>query len=154
MKRALFFLLIATFASSDLFSQNNENHFNAGLGLSGWGIPIYASYDWGFRRDFNLGVGASLATGSDGRNGRPDGEAFGAGFFTQWYADRVLEIPSEFDAYAGLGVFYYTYGGGDDLDLNLFIGGRYFFNNTLGVNLEFGGGSAFSGGKVGLSWRL
>lgn len=135
-------------------AQNTEPHFNAGVGLNGWGIPVYASYDWGFMDDINLGLGASLATGGNGRDGHPDGLAFGAGFFGQWYADRMLDIPSEFDFYGGLGIYYYGYKNGNSLDLGASIGGRYYFNDQLGVNLEVGGGSALSGGKIGLSWRL
>ena len=31
---------------------------------------------------------------------------------------------------------------------------RYFFNNKLGGNIEFGGGSATAGGKIGLTIKL
>ena len=34
------------------------------------------------------------------------------------------------------------------------VGGRYYFNDKVGINLEFGGGNAFGGGKVGVSVRL
>jgi outer membrane immunogenic protein len=131
-------------------AQNQEDHFNAGVGLDGRGIPIYGSYDWGLTGDFNLGVGLSLATGGNDI----DGGILGAGFFSQWYGDRVLGLPDEFDAYGGLGLYYYNYKGGDDIDLGLFIGGRYYVNDAIGVNLEFGGGTAIAGGKVGISWRL
>ncbi|NNC83112.1 MAG: hypothetical protein HKN79_06010 [Flavobacteriales bacterium] len=144
--------LLASFTTAR--SQVNGDHFNLGLGFHGWGIPVYGSYDWEFRGDFNLGVGASVSLDTDGPDEGLDGNAFGAGFFTQWYADRVLDAPSEFDVYAGAGVFYYSYRKGDDLDLNLFIGGRYFFNSKTAINLELGGGSALAGGKIGVSWRL
>ena len=151
--RTLLLCLLTCTSVSYAFAQNNEDHFNLGLGLNnGWGIPISGTYDWGFRQDFNLGVG--LSVGLDVDDGQGSETALGAGFFTQWYADRILEIPSSLDVYAGLGVFYYTRDSADDLDLNLFIGGRYYFNETLGVNLELGGGTVFSGGRVGLSWRL
>ncbi|NNK80195.1 MAG: hypothetical protein HKO93_01755, partial [Flavobacteriales bacterium] len=51
-------------------------------------------------------------------------------------------------------IFYYTRSSADDLDLNLFIGGRYYFNDRLGFNLELGGGTALAGGRIGVSWRL
>jgi hypothetical protein len=34
------------------------------------------------------------------------------------------------------------------------VGCRSTFNDKIGVNLKFGGGNAFSGGKVGVSVRL
>lgn len=34
------------------------------------------------------------------------------------------------------------------------IGGRYYFTNKVGLNFEFGGGNAFSGGKVGVTIKL
>jgi len=34
------------------------------------------------------------------------------------------------------------------------IGGRYYFTEKFGVNLEFGGGNAYSGGKLGISIKL
>jgi hypothetical protein len=154
MKHILLILISVLLISSATKAQDNQNHFNLGLGLNGWGIPVYGSYDWGFRGDFNLGVGASVAFDTDNDDRGFNGTALGVGFFTQWYADRVLEIPQDFDVYAGGGLFYYTFSGGDDLDLNLFIGGRYYFNDKMGFNLEFGGGSALAGGKVGVSWRL
>jgi len=34
------------------------------------------------------------------------------------------------------------------------VGGRYYFSDNVGINIEFGGGNAFSGGKVGISILL
>jgi hypothetical protein len=34
------------------------------------------------------------------------------------------------------------------------IGGRYYLSDKVGLNLEFGGGNAFSGGKFGVSIKL
>jgi len=34
------------------------------------------------------------------------------------------------------------------------IGGRYYFTQKVGINLELGGGNAFSGGKIGLTFKL
>jgi len=154
MKKIIFLLTLFVSIGMQSQAQSNENHFNAGLGLNGWGVPIYASYDWAFRGDFNLGVGASLSPNVNGGNDGPSGMALGAGAFTQWYADALLDIPSDFDFYAGGGVFYYTYDKGGDLDLRIFLGGRYYVNRQMAINLELGGGSALSGGKIGLSWRL
>ena len=40
-------------------------------------------------------------------------------------------------------------------DLGFQIGGRYYFTNKVGINLEFGGGhNTLSGGKIGISIKL
>ena len=115
MNKVFFVVLFLSLAH--LATAQGENHFNAGVGLDSWGIPIYGSYDWHFADDFNLGAGGILNLGSSS-NDEFDGSSLGLGFFTQWYADRVAAIPSDFDAYAGLGLYYFLYDGGGDLDFN------------------------------------
>jgi outer membrane immunogenic protein len=71
-------------------------------------------------------------------------------------------MPSNWNFYAGLNVGFYAWSSPKDylgnnntgLGLGGQIGGRYFFNNRWGLNLEFGGGNAFSGGKFGLTMKL
>ncbi len=86
-----------------------------------------------------------------------------------YYADRILDIPSDFDLYGGLDLGFYIwntkqkssvdgidYSGGDlgGFGLSAFVGGRYFFNPNMAVNLELGGGSVTSGGRIGVSFVL
>jgi outer membrane immunogenic protein len=40
------------------------------------------------------------------------------------------------------------------LGLGIQVGGRYYFNEKFGLNLEFGGGNYVSGGKFGISLKL
>jgi len=40
------------------------------------------------------------------------------------------------------------------LGLGAQVGGRYYISNKVALNLEFGGGNAFSGGKFGLTFKL
>jgi hypothetical protein len=40
------------------------------------------------------------------------------------------------------------------LSLGAQIGGRHYFTDRFGINLEFGGANAFAGGKVGISVKL
>jgi outer membrane immunogenic protein len=64
--------------------------------------------------------------------------------------------------YAGANVGFNIYHSPDDyngddvsgLGLGLQVGGRYYFHKKTGINLEFGGGNAFSGGKLGLTIKL
>ena len=74
----------------------------------------------------------------------------------------MLSIPNRFDLYAGLNLGFYVwnspnnYTGNNSSGLNLGaqVGGRYFITSKVGLNLEFGGGNAFSGGKFGLTFKL
>jgi len=73
-----------------------------------------------------------------------------------------LNIPSPWDFYAGLNLGFYSWNSPRDyegshtsgLGLGGQIGGRYYFSNKVGINLEFGGGNAFSGGKFGLTIKI
>ncbi|WP_366185107.1 hypothetical protein [Flavobacterium ovatum] len=46
------------------------------------------------------------------------------------------------------------YNGAENLGLGLQIGGRYFFTDRFGINLQFGGGNVTSGGKIGITYKL
>ena len=72
-----------------------------------------------------------------------------------------MNIPSPWDFYAGLNLgFYsvsssnYSEGISSGLGLGAQIGGRYYFSDQWGINLEFGGGNYFSGGKFGITFKL
>jgi hypothetical protein len=73
-----------------------------------------------------------------------------------------MNIPSNFDFYAGLNIGFYIWSSPNNyygthssgLGLGAQVGGRYFFSKNAGLNLEFGGGNAFSGGKFGLTFKL
>ena len=79
-----------------------------------------------------------------------------------YHFNTLFNIPSRWDLYAGANVGFYfwtspnEYNGSHNSGLGIGgqIGGRYYFTNKLGVNLEFGGGNAFSGGKIGLTFVL
>jgi hypothetical protein len=79
-----------------------------------------------------------------------------------YHFNTILEIPSNIDFYAGLNLGFYIWNtsggypgsGSSGLGLGAQIGGRYYFTNKLGVNLELGGGNSFSGGKLGLSVKF
>jgi hypothetical protein len=79
-----------------------------------------------------------------------------------YHFNHIMRIPRDWDFYAGLNLGFYVWTSPDDYDgdhtsglgLGGQIGGRYYFTNALGVNLEFGGGNALNGGKIGLSIKL
>ena len=79
-----------------------------------------------------------------------------------YHFNTILELPSEWDLYAGLslGFFFWNspskYHGSHDSGLGITgqVGGRYYFNERFGINLQLGGGNAFSGGKIGITMKL
>lgn len=73
---------------------------------------------------------------------------FGLGGRGFYYFDELLTLNDTWDVYAGLELGYRF--GSNDLNLGIFIGGEWRFNDKLGLILEFSGGSISFGGGVGL----
>ena len=136
---------------------------NAGLGFSGWGVPIYVGADFGIAKDWTLGIEGSFRSYSDRWSGGSYSHTiFGFLGNANYHFNTIMAIPSNWDFYAGLNLGFYAwssaagYGGSGSsgFGLGLQVGGRYYFNNKVGVNLEFGGGNQISGGKIGITYRF
>lgn len=167
MKRTLlaFAMLIAVVA---MFAQNpvakGQNQINLGVGLSSWGIPVYLGFDHGIHKDFTMGAELSYRSyrDDDDHHHRYDHNVLGVSGNVNYHFNHILSIPRDWDFYAGLNLGFYVWNSPDDyhgdhssgLGLGAQIGGRYYFNNSVGVNLEVGGSNAFSGGKFGLSFKM
>ncbi|MEL7589497.1 MAG: outer membrane beta-barrel protein [Prolixibacteraceae bacterium] len=160
----ILFLLVITgsvFAQSPL--AKGEAQLNAGVGLSSRGIPVYLGFDYGVHNDITLGAELSYRSYHDNWSGNRYNHSV-TGFLgnANYHFNRVLNIPSNWDFYAGLNLGFYNWSSPDDYDgshtsglgLGAQVGGRYYFNDKIGVNLEFGGGNAFSGGKFGITIKL
>lgn len=137
---------------------------NAGFGFSSWGIPVYAGVDFGVHPDITIGPQASFRSYSErytvgGTKYRYSHSIFGISFNGNYHFNTLLEMPPQWDFYAGLSLGYYvwstpegylgTHSSGIGLDGQ--VGGRYFWSPNFGLNLEFGGGS-FAGGKIGITY--
>lgn len=61
-----------------------------------------------------------------------------------YYFDSLLNLNEPWDIWAGADLGFVV-GNGDDLNLNLHIGGEYKFDETWGIILEIGGGTATAG---------
>ena len=143
--------------------QTGKLQFNGGVGLSSWGLPIYAGLDYGF--DKNISFGGELSFRSF--NERILGERYNSSIIGisgngNYHFGEMLGIDNLFDVYAGLNLGFYVWNtssnylgsGATGLGIGAQIGGRYYFKKNMAVNVELGGGNAFSGGKVGLSILL
>jgi outer membrane immunogenic protein len=140
-----------------------DAQLNAGLGLSGYGIPVYVGLDYGASTDFTLGGELSFRSYNDKYNGTGYNHTiFGISGNGNYHFNTVLDMPSDWDFYAGLSLGFYAWTSPSDypgnhsssLGLGAQVGGRYYFSRTAGLNLELSAGTATSGGKFGLTFRL
>jgi outer membrane immunogenic protein len=164
-KRVLTFILVI--AASVVFAQSpiskGESQINFGVGLSSWGVPVYLGFDHGVHPDITLGAEASFRSYKDHwHDNRYKHSVIGIQGNANYHFNTVLNIPSPLDFYAGLNLGFYSWNSPSDYEgshtsgpgLGAQIGGRYFFSNNIGVNIEFGGGNAFSGGKFGITIKI
>ena len=144
-------------------STSGGNQLNIGVGLSGWGVPFYIGIDHFLNQDISVGGEFTYRSYHDRWDGdRYNHNIMGFSGNANYHFNRILEIPSEWDFYAGLNLGFYVWNSPDayrgshssGLGLGGQIGGRYFLSDKVGLNLEFGGGNSFSGGKFGLTVRL
>lgn len=167
MKRLTILLVVLAISVTGLNAQNplqkGGKQLNAGVGFSDWGIPLYFGMDFGVHPDISLGFQISHRSyDEDWDNDHYDHTIWGFSGNANYHFNTILNIPSEWDFYAGLNLGFYAWSSHKDypgdhtsgLGLGAQIGGRYFFNNNLGVNLEFGGGNAFNGGKFGITYQF
>jgi outer membrane immunogenic protein len=166
MKKTIFLLLcissISAFSQSPL--EKGELQLNAGVGASGIGIPVYVGLDFGIAPDITLGADASYRSYNQSAAGiRYNSTIIGLGVNGNYHFNTVLDIPSEWNLYAGLGVGYFIWNyensnfagaNASGIGVGLQIGGRYFFSENFGLNLELDGGSTTSGGKFGITYKL
>ena len=140
-----------------------QAQLNAGVGLSGWGVPIYGGFDYGIHKDWTLGAEVSyMSYREEYHNYKYDHSIIGISGNGNYHFNHVLNIPTDWDLYAGLNLGFYVWSSPDDyhgshtsgLGIGAQLGGRYYFTDSFGVNLELGGGNAFSGGKLGVSIKL
>lgn len=154
-------LLVATVFSC--LAQNpiaqGQSQFNAGFGLSNRGIPVYIGLDHGVSRDITIGAEFSLRSYDENQFNH---SIVGISANGNYHFNNLLNISSQWDFYAGLNLGFYSwnspnaYQGSFDsgIGLGAQIGGRYYFTDRFGVNLEFGGTDVFSNGKIGISLKL
>ncbi len=140
-----------------------QSQINAGVGFSSWGTPVYIGFDHGVHPDVSLGAELSFRSYNENRhNSKYRHSIIGISGNANYHFNRVLNIPSPWDFYAGLNLGFYNWNSPNDYEgshtsdigLGAQIGGRYYFSNKVGLNLEFGGGNAFSGGKFGLTIKI
>jgi outer membrane immunogenic protein len=165
MRRLSLFFLLLIFALTTASAQSplgrGDKQLNAGFGFSDLGTPIYAGMDFGIYQNVTAGFEGSFRSYNQHvSNNNYRINILGFSGNGNYHFSSLLEIPSEWDIYAGLNLgFYhwstpsgYTGSGSSGLKLGIQIGGRYFFSRNFGINLELGGSNAMSSGKLGITY--
>ncbi len=165
MKTLIFSLIIVALFAQVGYAQAplkiGGNQLNVGVGISGWGVPVYIGFDHGFKKDITLGGEFSFRShNNDYDKNRYRHSIFSLSANGNYHFNTILEIPRQWDLYAGLNIGFYAWRSPSDyrgrnnsgVGVGLQVGGRYFFNEHFGVNLEFGGATVTSGGKFGITY--
>jgi hypothetical protein len=156
MKKTLI-LIVLTIGVAAMFAlplNTGQMQLNVGTGFTNYGLPVYVGLDYGVNPDITVGGEASARF-------QDHGTWVGIYANGNYHFVNLLNLPSNTDFYAGLNLGFdmwladneYSNSYNSGLHLGLQVGGRYYFTDQLGVNVEFGGGTV-SGGKVGISYKL
>lgn len=161
---SMFFVFTAL---TTMFTQSpiaiGQAQLNLGVGFSNYGVPVYFGLDYGIHKDITLGAEFSYRSFNERfQSERYDHSVLGFSGNLNYHFNTLFEIPPKWDLYAGINIGFYhwtserNYPGNFNSGLGIGgqIGGRYYFTDKVGFNLEFGGGNAFTGGKFGLSILL
>ena len=167
-------LLVIAFVlfSASLFAQGSlekgKAQINAGIGVTTWGVPIYAGFDVGVHEWITVGGKVSYRNYGGGRylGDRYRQTLIFIGANGNFHFNELLDLPSQWDLYAGLSLGYYVwgdprydgvaydyYGQSSTIGAEVQAGARYFFNDRFGVNAELGGGTG-TGLAFGVTIKL
>jgi outer membrane immunogenic protein len=156
-------LLISVGVTAQTALPKGQSQLNFGVGFSDRGVPVYFGFDHAIHNNVTLGGELSYRGYNEKYNSNSyKHNVLGVSGNINYHFNTVLNIPSNWDFYAGANVGFYSWSSPDNyngnnnsgLGLGGQVGGRYFFSKSTGINLEFGGGNAFSGGKLGLTLKL
>lgn len=161
----IFLTVVSGYTISQSMLGKGGKQLNAGFGLSSWGLPVYVGLDFGVHPDVSVGFEASYRSYKEHwkfDDKRYTHSVMGLSGNANYHFNSILNIPQEWDLYAGLNIGFYVWNSSADypgdhtsgLGLGAQIGVRYYFNERFALNLEGGGGNAFSGGKFGITYKF
>lgn len=114
MKKVLIaIVLMISFAA--IYAQNpvakGQAQINAGVGLSSWGVPVYIGFDYGVHKDITMGGEISYRGRYREKWGHDyyDHSIVGISGNANYHFNHILEIPRNWDLYAGLNLGYYIW---------------------------------------------
>ncbi|ELR73253.1 hypothetical protein C900_04764 [Fulvivirga imtechensis AK7] len=173
--RKLFLLVVVSGVSYVTNAQGFEptqgfKQINFGVGVSNWGVPVYAGMDFGIADKITIGPRISYRSYSKRYSFFTGGydidyTIFNLSFRGDYhYGAHISGLPDQLDLYGGLSLGYSVWshdydGPGDpsfedsDVYIALQAGARWYFNQNWGANAELTGGT-LSGLEIGLSYRF
>ena len=171
MKKLTLVILLSVFTATFALAQGTlgkgGKQLNAGLGFSGWGVPVFVGLDFGVDESITIGPRISYRNYAYNRASYKFNQSLTVlSFNGNYHFNKLLNLPSEWNFYAGITLGYYLWsdvrtssgiidvGNSSRMGLEGQIGGRYFFSDNFGVNLEFGGGTGTGGGSIGITYKF
>ncbi len=156
MKKIILIVALSIFGTG-LFAQGGgvaplakgEKQLNFGVGFSTKGFPIYASMDFALHKDITLTPEAHMRLPVPGYSNFSGGAMVKADY--HW--NYLIGIPSNWDFYAGARAGFNFGTAGFYPDLGVQVGGRWYWDEKWGLNVEFAAGTGF-GTTFGLSMKL
>ncbi len=142
----LFFIngVYAQYEHGEAPLSKGKRQLNFGLGFSDGGIPLYGSLDFAVHKDVTVTPEIHMVIDNKFR--------MGVLVKADYHWNYLIGIPSNWDFYAGVRAGF-EFINGFDPNIGIEVGGRWYWNETWGLNLEFGGGTGYSG-TFGLSKKL
>lgn len=177
MKNKIFFGVFILFAVCSLNSNAQFNPYSegngllsAGVGASGWGIPLFVRYEHPVADNITVGGTLSFQTKSENIVSYKYRHTItGLNARGSYHFNELLSVPDQWDFYGGASLGYfiwntkydgtgssfdYTGTGSGGFSIGAHVGARYFVNEKIGVTLELGGGTVLAGGTVGVTFIL
>ncbi|MGV3598198.1 MAG: outer membrane beta-barrel protein [Bacteroidota bacterium] len=178
------FMLCVFFAINCSAQGENEKHryFNLGIGISNWGIPVYAGLEFPIGKkkehgnDLSMAIGGSYQSKSESYSWFGDKLTWrhtiiGVNVSVHYYFDRMIELDDDFDLYAGGGFGVYSWkttltessggfsgsysgSGTGGIGFSYVAGARYYLNKKVALNIHYGGNTILSSARVGVSFRF
>lgn len=157
---------------SNNYSNGADFYINTGVGINSHGVPFYIGLDYNAVHP-DISIGGSFGIHNIKhyhKNHYHEYRSWNISFNGNYHFNRIMNIPNNFDFYAGLNIGYYNYKDKKDhypdhphdeyshyhsgIGVGLQVGGRWFITDKIGLNLQFGGGTQYSSGNFGITFRL
>lgn len=148
---AIVMISLSTYAQEQMPLEVGAKQLNFGILGSQNGFPIYVGMDFAIKENITLG--------GEVRPSLWGNKSFlGLLFNADYHFNKLMSIPNTYDFYGGLNLGWDLWFGSNSDSSGIFlgahIGGRYYWNEKWGVNVEIGLGNNYSGGKIGLSMKM
>jgi len=147
----LVFCLTTLFAIAQSPIGKGGKQLNFGVSGNSYYVPAYVSFEFGVHPDITLGPQAGMDLSFDYLN---------LAFRGDYHFNTLIGISQEWDFYAGTTAGFSILIGTENvtvkngLYIGLQVGGRWYWSDRWGLNLEFGGSNLFGNARIGLSLKM